>query len=506
MDHDVLGNSLAASVIAVALASTLSSLLPRGWLVTSLLSLLLASSFALMVQFALAAPADETVMIGVVIPALLLPIIASLLVFRSCGWRVRRRWHDWGQPWRVPVERTSRQKWIARAWKAAVVVLPLAAAGTALYMAVIAPIHAEQRVVRAIEQAGGSVQFAHPESDFWSVEIVRRRLPMRYSEQVDEIDLKNCIVSRRLLADCVRLPLVRNLDLTDADVAADAWSAMPKHTALLNLSLGGTRIDDAGLAHVGEHINLKRLRLDRTPVTDDGLVHLAKLTSIYLLSLAETGVADAGMKHLQSLPSLTFLDLDRTNVSDVGVATLSGCPRLEQLSLADTKITDSSLKSLLASRWLESLDVSRTSITDAGLADISQIPFLRHLTLAGTAITDEGLQRLAAGPRIWRLNLNDTAITDASGPALTRVIGLLDLSVANTALTDAFLEDVAGIRVLGTLDVSNTAITDKGLAQLNGHPGLRSIDLAGTQATPEAVRELSAKAPEPQAVKGISQP
>jgi len=69
--------------------------------------------------------------------------------------------------------------------------------------------------------------------------------------------------------------------------------------------LGGTRISDAGLAHLRKLPRLQRLHVDNTQVTDVGLVHLQGMTQLKWLHLRKTKVTDAGVNEIQqALPNV----------------------------------------------------------------------------------------------------------------------------------------------------------------------------------------------------------
>lgn len=89
------------------------------------------------------------------------------------------------------------------------------------------------------------------------------------------------------------------------------------------LDLGGTKVTDAGLAHIAEMKNLTRLHLEKTAVTDAGLVKLSKLRKLEYLNLYGTQVSDAGLTHLSSLPELHRLYLWQTKVTPDAAKTFS---------------------------------------------------------------------------------------------------------------------------------------------------------------------------------------
>jgi hypothetical protein len=105
-------------------------------------------------------------------------------------------------------------------------------------------------------------------------------------------------------------------------------SPPPKKLAVLDLA--GTRVTDAGLAHLAGLTNLRTLRLEDTQVTDAGLKYLAPLKKLTELDLRGTRVTDAGLEVLAGFPNLQKLLLDKSQATDAGVAKLQKArPKLD---------------------------------------------------------------------------------------------------------------------------------------------------------------------------------
>jgi hypothetical protein len=75
----------------------------------------------------------------------------------------------------------------------------------------------------------------------------------------------------------------------------------------LSLTLAGTLVTDAGLAHLGNIPNLERVNLSGTEITDAGLMRLETLTQLKTLRLGQTDVTDEGMKRLQKALPKAFI-------------------------------------------------------------------------------------------------------------------------------------------------------------------------------------------------------
>jgi hypothetical protein len=154
--------------------------------------------------------------------------------------------------------------------------------------------------------------------------------------------------------------------------------------ALRELDLSGTRITDAGLAHLRPLEELATLRLADTPVGAGGLAPLQDLKKLEDLDLAGTRVADGGLPHLAGLPKLKVLKLGRTKVTDAGLVHLQGLPALAELDLRDAKgVTDAGLRHLKGVKGLRTLHVmSLTSETEDELK--KALPGLRITNLFRT--------------------------------------------------------------------------------------------------------------------------
>jgi hypothetical protein len=77
---------------------------------------------------------------------------------------------------------------------------------------------------------------------------------------------------------------------------------------VLVVSLDGSQVTDAELAHLTGLRELERLSLYSTQVTDAGLVHLAGLTTLEALYLDATQVTETAAAELEkTLPNIRFI-------------------------------------------------------------------------------------------------------------------------------------------------------------------------------------------------------
>lgn len=162
--------------------------------------------------------------------------------------------------------------------------------------------------------------------------------------------------ARRKLRENIELPA---LDEAGTQREAKAFEALRALGGLVqrvaantlavdvNLSLLGTRADDAALAALdGLEPTLVWLNLARTKVSDEGLARLAKFPHLRRLNLANTSIGDAGLAHLSGLAQLEYLNLYGTQVGDAGLSHLATLPRLEKLYLWQTAVTEAGAKAL----------------------------------------------------------------------------------------------------------------------------------------------------------------
>ncbi len=160
-------------------------------------------------------------------------------------------------------------------------------------------------------------------------------------------------------------------------------------------------------------------------LNDDDLRRLDPDVSLRNLSLGGTRVTDAGLLSLPKLKSIEWLDLFGTQVSDAGTEGLAAAVNLRQLSLERTQISDKTVGRLGDARRLQQLDLSGTGVTDAGLAVVGQLTSLEALWLANTLVTDRGIAQLRDLAQLRTLDLTGTHVTAAAQRQLADALPLL---------------------------------------------------------------------------------
>ena len=129
--------------------------------------------------------------------------------------------------------------------------------------------------------------------------------------------------------------------MTDAGLAH-----LAKLERLQTVGLASTKIGNAGLARLASRTALQEIDLSGTHVDDAGLVHLVKLTGLRALGLARTRVGNAGVARLVAHRGLQKLDLSGTRVTDACLARLAKLKQLRELDLTSTRATASRIEAL----------------------------------------------------------------------------------------------------------------------------------------------------------------
>ena len=221
---------------------------------------------------------------------------------------------------------------------------------------------------------------------------------------------------------------------------------------LEQLDLGGTRITDAGIAHLRGMTKLKKLNLQGAALTDEGTRHLANMTELEELNLYGTKVTNVGVEVLKDLKHLSIVDLRYTRVTRAGVDRLhASVPRCE-VSFLDPSVRPGLPEGAdrivagqgdeAVARWVRSIG-GRAVIEDGRLREIS---------LASTGVSDELLRNLEGLKHLQKLELRSTEIGDLG------------------------VQHLATLTSLEKLDLGGATISDEGLAPLAGLKGLRELD------------------------------
>ena len=252
----------------------------------------------------------------------------------------------------------------------------------------------------------------------------------------------------------------RTVELPTGSTIVDL-TALPDRGSLVSLVAHDTRIDDAGLAAIGNCRSLRCLQLNGAPITDAGLAMLSRLTSLEELNLTGTRVTGAGLAHLKLLICLNRLSFNGTSVTlaDVvrlfvqeqgrsltdalvamGLATRDSESNIVAIDVAGTKFGDAELQHLGPISTLRELHLAATRVTDAGMPQIGKLVNLERLYLAKCDVSDVGLAHVSSLIRLRAINLYGTKLTSAGLEHLSRLEALRQLSVTDVKLSPAAVD------------------------------------------------------------------
>ncbi len=271
----------------------------------------------------------------------------------------------------------------------------------------------------------------------------------------------------------------------------------------------GAVVDDIleELLPLTEIVNLS---LQGTKVTDAGLKHVAGFKKLQQLYLGQTTVTDAGLKELATLERLTHLGLENTHITDAGIHSISNLKNINYLNIGGTAITDGCLKAVGGFQQMGMLCLYSTAVTDAGMKELKGLTNLRTLLLNDTDLTDAGIKELEPLKQLKKIDVHNTAITQAGFKALKEAVPAVKLEADSDAelghsgrshswLTAAGV--VAGIVALSLVGVvlvvrkrQNGGKTQLSAEQLQKETSSPAVPLAVAVQCPNCQRKLRAKA------------
>jgi hypothetical protein len=193
----------------------------------------------------------------------------------------------------------------------------------------------------------------------------------------------------------VRALRLDNTETNDADLG----KIVRDNPELVELTLGGTKITDAGLAHLLQLKKLRKVRVSKTAVTDAGMTDLAKCEYLEDVDVSQTKIGDFGVWELRALPRLKNLNLYLTLVTDAGLDSFRrgehrSAAKIERLNLDKCPITDAGIPKLASLTGLKWIHLGGTAITDTGLAELKNLEPIKETIVTKTETTQEGIEKL----------------------------------------------------------------------------------------------------------------
>jgi hypothetical protein len=284
-----------------------------------------------------------------------------------------------------------------------------------------------------------------------------------------------------LAASVARLPAAAPVVLTPEEARARTLRDALERGEATELDLWGLdAIGDDTLREIGRLRGLERLNLAGTRVTDAGLAHLRGCEALRELNLAFTATGDGALRALAGLPRLATFH-SGTAVTDDGIAALHDWPAFKTWTgvpaalMVRGTFTDRGMARLRGLDGLSDLNVDdrRLAITNACLEPLADLPRLEALWVDAT---DAWMPGIAALPHLRRLNVQDTAAGDDGFVALarSRTIERIWGRRCHNLRTRGFLA-LADMPALRVLSVSCLNVGDEGIAALPRFPALREL-------------------------------
>jgi Leucine-rich repeat (LRR) protein len=163
--------------------------------------------------------------------------------------------------------------------------------------------------------------------------------------------------------------------LVDDSVIAKLLSA---NTVLKRLSIRNTRVTDATLKALAQHVSLRGLEIGDGEITPEGLIATAFAPSdrLALNSRKFNGTVFANWR-----PGIRCLDMSDSGLSDADLHHLGNIIGLQELSLAHCDVSDESLEKLEALNLMK-LDLTGTKVTATAVEKRFQGSPVVHLSPA----------------------------------------------------------------------------------------------------------------------------
>jgi hypothetical protein len=176
------------------------------------------------------------------------------------------------------------------------------------------------------------------------------------------------------------------------------------HIAALNLM--DTGVTDDGLKHLKRFGNLNSLFLASssprwvngkrlTPITDAGMANL-DLPTVVNLSLDGLPITDAGLELLPYMPSLRSLQMTGTQIKGPGLSRLAALRNLQTLLLNGGAVTDEGLAHLAGAKSLMILSLDGMPLSGAGLKHVITLPRLGYVAIRGCQVPYEDVEEIRA--------------------------------------------------------------------------------------------------------------
>lgn len=178
------------------------------------------------------------------------------------------------------------------------------------------------------------------------------------------------------------LTKLESFSFVGTQITGSAYAKCTGWTKVTRVSHRGSKIDDAGLQALCEHLpNLESISLAHAKFTDAGAVHLAKLTKLKGFEIGTSNATPQALIHIAKLP-LESLQLGEGFESAACIPLIKNIASLRRLTLTNaTKLTDIELKTITNLEQLEHLELGKVLLPDERLTVLAGFAFLKSMRL-----------------------------------------------------------------------------------------------------------------------------
>jgi internalin A len=385
----------------------------------------------------------------------------------------------------------NQRHWL-RVWAAGLAVLLLLALAVVW---IVVRVVAESPELRAIRAAGAKVSYVDTDGSFFK--IIRVDLPA----ETTDADLEQFVDYLR------RLPQLRGLGLSGTKVTDAGLAHLTRLPQLRGLNLRDTNITDAGLERLKDLPNLVWLQVYGTRVTSDGRQDLEEaLPNLHIgemmpSSLAERNEAVKGFQKTEAVDAIErshgWVMYDYMETEPI---LMPADPRVRKpphpgvlgLDFQVVSVgvrTDESVRACKEFTKLRSISLSH-NVTDRGLEYLKDVPPFRELTLDHPHITSAGLAHLSSLTHLNKISLWTMPLDDDSLAFLERLPQLTSLHITDCPVTDAAMAHLRSLTCLEFLSLERTLVTGRGFVNLKDMSQLSHLYLEGSPITDAGLEHL----------------
>jgi len=282
-------------------------------------------------------------------------------------------------------------------------------------------------------------------------------------------------------------------------------SSLPKLSALKELSLIGTDLDEKQFACLERLTSLRKLRLEFVCIEPEGIRHFAAARpdcelvqkrvwdgrSLHFPEDRSLGMVDRGYGRAVQARGTVMVDLtprrlvlDREAASDLSPLESLPPDALGELDMGSAEVPSEQLAYVGKLSELRKFSlVDGKVVGDGGLDGLRGLSKLRQLNLSGTDLGPGGLRGIGGMAELTVLSLNRAKVSKEGVAELSQLAKVCELDLSETDIDGEVLEAIAGMKKLLKLKLSDTSITDDDLVHLKGLSALRELDLHGTAIT-----------------------